>query len=324
MQNRREFNGLLLGVLDPAISKGGADRLASYLTQAQAMILRYTRPSDFLDQSSEEGHLNYELNRFGVRLAQDIKAHLRANPADKKLLQFYINVAEACVKKNNEEIAARVLQGIRSAALRDEVDLPPGVYEFPEEEAEIKAVRDQLKETMNAVKAWQNWENYQFHEAAACKDLYKQYMAAGEKFIPGIQALMSMVAIRLENAKNLLLEKDVDPRKKIERLQGIKLEILLELNFIGNILSQYLPEIKKSDSEEFRDFITNNFLPRLGSNKKEVDDLDKKLNTLLKLDHSTKKNKGIMPVSSSSFLSGESEYSTKGKEESGPRRKKSF
>ena len=224
--------------LDIKPTKANAIKLAHDLAQLQADLFRQTSMEDFLDQSPGEGHLNYELNKFGVAVQQAIKADLRSNP-EKTFFEFYVNVLQACHAANNYEIAARVCCGINDALLMDEINTD--AFELPVEDVEVKQVRDTLRLSQKKVKGWGELRDVELPAPAKAKDIYSKLMESQTSFVPSIQAVMNYIAIRLDNAGSCYIDESISKKAKLSRLLEMKDEILRELFFISNLF-EHLPK----------------------------------------------------------------------------------
>lgn len=228
---------LCLGV---EASSRNAKLLAQDLVSLQSQIYHMTKLVNFLDQHPDAGHTNYELNRFGMNLAEQIKTELREHPS-KKAVKFYVDLLDECWKLNNYELGARVYQGIHDAITRDEVVLPPGVYDMPLENPKDKEARAVINAILQKTKKWADLKDKLFPSAKESKELYITHLEQEAAFIPSIQALMNFIAIRLDNAKNIIIDHEVLPADKYTRLLEIKNEILNELIFIEEIILKCMP-----------------------------------------------------------------------------------
>lgn len=224
--------------------KTNAKKLAHDLAQLQAKLYRQIGKEDFLDQDPSEGHLNFELNKFGIALQETIKNDLRAHP-EKPLVEFYVNLLAVCWAEKNFELAARVYCGINNATSLDEVDVEPDVYEVPPEDPIVKETRSTLKVMLEQVKEWGALSNLAFPTPVKAKELYGKLLNEDAKFIPSIQALMNYIAIRLDNAGSLYLDDKITDAAKLKRLFEMKDEILKELFFIEGLLGRCLPRQAK-------------------------------------------------------------------------------
>ena|SRR3990167_557362 len=231
--------GLNISIRTKAKAKAKAIQLAHDLTQLQAKVFRQADKQDFLDQAPEEGHLNYELNKFGIAVQQAIKADLRANP-ERSLFQFYVYLLEACHAAHNFEIAARVCGGMNDAIFRDAA--APGVFEFQEEGKAVKQARAALKSHQEKITGCVELMNIAFPTPAKAKDIYGRLIESKTAFIPSIQAVMNYIAIRLDNAGSCYIDDNVSPENKLSRLKEMKEEILQELDYIFSLFDRLPPE----------------------------------------------------------------------------------
>lgn len=254
----RDRNNSVFGI---PISRDNAKKLAQDLVILQASIYRKTSKAAFLDHDPAQGHTNYELHKFGQVLAREIKNDLR-NLTSHKKLQFYVFLLDECWKQNNYELGARVYQGINDAIKRDEFVLQKGDFEIPQEDAEIKKVRDEITKKLSKVRLWKKLENKVFPNSASSKALYLQHLNERTPFVPSAQAIMNFIAIRLDNAKNILRDDDALPHVKYNRMQEVKKEISSELDFIERVIKAGMPASQKMNfpslEEKFADQLTMN------------------------------------------------------------------
>ncbi len=216
-----------------------AKKFAADLAQLQARALAQTDKLDYLDQDSNPGHLNFELNKFGVALSAAIKADLRQHPRT-ALLEFYVMVMSFAVENKYDEIAARVQKGINDARIRDHVDYGKDVYELPPLDQETDALLKKINLKLEHIALWEDMCHVEFPNPDKCRVLYQEYMRGGVKFIPLIQSLLGMVAYSLEKANTCYDTNLTMSAKKIQLLH-FKEAICKDLYFIEYIIRSCLP-----------------------------------------------------------------------------------
>lgn len=216
-----------------------AKKFAADLAQLQARALTQTDKLDYLDQDPHPGHLNFELNKFGVALSAAIKQDLRQHPRT-ALLDFYVTVMAFAVDMKHYEIAARVYKGITDASTRDHVDYGCDVYELPKLDAETETLLIKIKQKLNGIKLWENMRNIEFPNPDKSRSLYQQHMKDEVKFIPLIQSLLGMIAYSLEKAK-VCFDTDLLSSEKEFKLLQYKADICRDLFLIEHIIRSCLP-----------------------------------------------------------------------------------
>lgn len=227
--------------LDISPTSGSAKKLAQDLVSLQSQIYHMTLSINLLDMDSNPGHTNYELNKFGLALAREIKNDLRDHPS-KDIVKFYVNLLDECWNQRNYELGARVYQGINDAIKRDEIVLQKGVFELPPEDLAVKDSRKKIEGFLGKIKKWAELSDKHFPTSAASKELYEDHLRAKQLFVPSIEAVMNFIAIRLDNVKSIHIDDKIPNQDKYTRLTEIKKEILDELNFIKKITSDALPK----------------------------------------------------------------------------------